>query len=66
MVDSFKVTLSFPDYMLESRKLVKFHRLFGDDLSLYLWCNNLDEKLAVYGRMDFVADIATDMKRTMR
>ena len=55
-----------PASMLEARGLVKLGRFYGDDLALSSCWNSLDAKLAVYGRMDLLADMATGAKRAMR
>ena len=48
--------------MLDARGLVKLGKLSTEDLALSSWWLILAAKLAVYGRMNLVADMATDVK----
>ena len=59
------VKVSFPVAMLEARGLAKLGILYGEELALFSWCIILVEKLYVSGRIDFVADMAIDVKRSM-
>ena len=52
--------------MLEDKGLLKLVMLSGDDLALSSWCISLASKLAVYERMELVADMSTNVKREMR
>ena len=52
--------------MLEARGLAKLGILSGEDLDLSAWWKILSEKLAVSGIVDFVADMATNVKKKMR
>ena len=58
--------VSFNSSMFEISGLVKFGRLYGEDLALSLWWMSLDEKLAVSGIMNLVADMDIYAKREMR
>ena len=51
-MDSLKVKLSFPSYILEDRGLVKLVRLSGEYLALSTLWRSLAEKLDVYGIME--------------
>ena len=62
-MSSSKVKVSFSDFMLESRGLVKLGGFSGEDLALYLWWIRLATKIAVSGRMELLEDMATDEKR---
>ena len=60
-----KVKVSFSDFMLEARGLVKLGRLSGEDLALSSYCISLAAKLAVSGRIDLATYMATDANRAM-
>ena len=65
-MESLKLKVSFTSSMLEDRGLVNLGRFSGEDLDLSSWWSSLAVKLAVSGRMNLVADMATDAKREMR
>ena len=56
----------FPASMMKARGLVKLGRLSREDLDLSSWWIRLSAKIAIYGIMDSVADMATDTKREMK
>ena len=49
--------------IMDTRGLVKLVRLSVEDLDLSSWESGLAEKLAVYGIMDLVTDMAAYTKR---
>ena len=65
LVASLKTKLSFPDSMLESRGLLKLEIFCWKKLAIFSSWRSLAGKLAIYGRMDLVTDMATDVKRAM-
>ena len=64
-MEYLKVKVSFPSSMFKSRGLVKLVILSGEDLDISSWWSSLAEKLSVSGRVYFMADIATDTKRSI-
>ena len=58
--------LSFSSSVFDTRGLVKLGRLSGDYLTLSSCWISLTKKLAIYERMDLVAEMVTYLKRTMR
>ena len=65
-MDSLKVKVSFTSSMLELRGFMKLGRFSGEDLDIYSWWNILAAKFTVSVIMDLMADMATNVKRTMR
>ena len=63
---TLKVKVSFTDSMLETRGLLKFGGLFGEDLYLSSCWSSLAARIDISGRIDLVAEMATDEKRIMR
>ena len=60
-----QVKLSFPASMLEAQEFLKLGIFSEEYTTLSSWCISLAAKLAVYGRMDLVADMATYTNRLM-
>ena len=55
---TLKVKVSFTDSMLETRGLLKFGGLFGEDLYLSSCWSSLAARIDISGRIDLVAEMA--------